>query len=193
MQDEKMAFTFSETNQQQIRSVVDNDGVFAYPTEAVFGLGCDPFSEDAVSKLLAIKQRPVEQGLIIIASQWHQVSDLILSVPANVLEQAYGTWPGPVTWLFPARPSTPKWLTGDHNSIAIRMTAHPIALAICEVVDQAIVSTSANFAGQPPCKTEQEVADTFTDQLDLIIPGLVGDLENPTEIRDVLSGEIVRQ
>ncbi len=187
-----MTFNFGANLLQKIHAVFNNDGIIAYPTEAVFGLGCDPFNEKAVRRILAIKQRAEAQGLILIASAWHQFNDLIETPSAEQLEKVKATWPGPVTWLFPVKSTAPRWIVGDHNSVAIRMTAHPIARAICQAVDQVIVSTSANISGQSPCKTMQEVQDIFGDNIDLIIPGLVGDLANPTGIRDAVTGKVIR-
>ncbi len=177
---------------KQIHTIFNNNGIIAYPTESVFGLGCDPFNEKAVRRILAIKQRSEDQGLILIASAWHQFNDLIETPTADQLEKVNATWPGPVTWLFPAKSTAPRWIVGNHKSIAIRMTAHPVARAICQTVDQVIVSTSANISGQAPCKTAQAVQAIFGDKIDLIIPGLVGDLANPTEIRDLLTGKVIR-
>jgi len=81
--------------------------VIAYPTEAVFGLGCHPLDAEAVKKILKIKQRPVSKGLILIASDFSQLRPYVADVPDALLEQALNTWPGPNTWLFPKNPATP--------------------------------------------------------------------------------------
>ena len=107
--------------------------VIAYPTEAVFGLGCDPLAEAAVMKLLAIKQRPVEKGLILVAANFEQLKDYIDldKLSAERLSEIEATWPGPYTWVMPSKPTVPKWLTGQFDSIAVRVSAHPSVQALC--------------------------------------------------------------
>ena len=164
-------------------------GIFAYPTEAVYGLGCDPDSEEAVQKILLLKKRPIKKGLILIASNFSQVEKYLK--PLNKSQQAF-TVPSETTYIFPALESTPKWLTGDFNSLAIRISKHPIVRELCETLDSAVVSTSANLSGQTPAKTAIEVSDQFGDQIDAILDGNTGDLLTPTVIRDSISGEIIR-
>jgi len=124
-------------------------GVIAYPTEAVYGLGCDPLDAQAVTRLLAIKRRPVEKGLILIASRFDQLGPYVQPLTAAIRQRLDESWPGPNTWLLPADPATPRWIRGDHRTIAVRVTAHPLAAALCEAFGGAIVSTSANPAGRP--------------------------------------------
>lgn len=172
--------------------VVRAGGVIAYPTEAVYGLGCDPFDEIAVLRLLALKRRPVEKGLILIASHFGQLAGLTGELPAQRLREVRATWPGPTTWLLPARPDTPSWLRGTHTSLAVRVTAHPLAAELCERLGTALVSTSANRAGQPPCSTPFDVRRAFKDEIDLIVPGATGGRSAPSEIRDAVSGRVLR-
>ncbi len=182
-------------NQKQIEQAVESlkqGGVIAYPTEGVFGLGCDPFNEQAVNKILALKHRDVSKGLILIASSWEQVQELTQPIPEENLQKALNSWPGPYTWIFPASSKTPKWITGKFDSIAIRVTAHPTAQAICEQYGGAIVSTSANIEGEPPATTADEVKQAFTKGIDIIVEEPVGSLKQPTTIQDVLTGATLR-
>ena len=182
-------------NQKQIEQAVNSlkhGGVIAYPTEGVFGLGCDPFNETAVHKILKLKHRDVTKGLILIASSWDQVQDLTKPIPDEKLQNALNTWPGPYTWIFPASVKTPKWITGKFDSIAIRVTAHPIAKTICEQYGGAIVSTSANIEGEPPATTAIGVKQYFSTGIDIIIDEAVGNLNQPTTIQDVMSGKTLR-
>ena len=131
--------------------VLKNEEVIAYPTEAVFGVGCDPDSETAVSRLLVLKQRPVEKGLILIAASYEQLKPYIddsMLTPAQ-RETIFSVWPGPVTFVFPAKPTTPRWLTGRFDSLAVRVTDHPLVVALCLAFGKPLVSTSANLTGQP--------------------------------------------
>lgn len=168
--------------------------VIAYPTEAVFGVGCDPDDELAVHRLLALKQRPVEKGLILIAADYEQLLPYIddSSLTPERREAIFSYWPGPVTFVFPARPETPRWLTGRFNSLAVRVTDHPDVIKLCRRYGKPLVSTSANLTGQPPCRNWQEVLQQFGSDFPVMY-GNTGGRINPSEIRDALSGELFRR
>lgn len=172
--------------------ILKKGGIIAYPTEAVFGLGCDPFNEIAVQKILNIKKRDVEKGLILIAASWEQVKELTQTIPDDRLKIILGTWPGPFTWVFPAAPRVSKWIKGGHNSVALRVTDHPIAKLLCEKFGRPIVSTSANFSGEEPVRNFQEAQKKFSNLVDFILPGETGSLNNPTIIKDALTGKVLR-
>lgn len=169
-------------------------GVVAYPTEAVYGLGCDPADERAFARLFDLKQRPPAQGVLLIAADFAQVEPFIDSaaLPAGALERAMATWPGPHTWVFPRSAATPAWLAGAHAGIALRVTAHAPAAALCRAFGGALVSTSANRHGETPARTAAEVRAAFGAELAYILDGPTGGLERPTPIRDAISGEILR-
>lgn len=118
-----------------------------YPTEAVWGLGCDPWNEDAVYRLLALKARPVEKGLIVVAANIHQLDFLLEDLPDVWLDRLAGTWPGPNTWLVPHQERLPEWVTGVHDSVAVRVTDHPLVQELCHLTGP-LISTSANPAGR---------------------------------------------
>lgn len=163
--------------------------VIAYPTEAVFGLGCDPENQKAVKRLLSIKQRPIAKGLILVAADFTQVEKYLL--PLSVSQLAY-TKASDTTFIFPVRKSTPVWLTGDFSSLAIRISQHPLVHRLCTELDSAIVSTSANISGQDPARSSEEVLDQLGDKIDVILKGNTGDSLKPSVIRDSISGEIIR-
>jgi L-threonylcarbamoyladenylate synthase len=168
-------------------------GVVAYPTEAVYGLGCDPFNRDAFDRVFALKERPPTQGVLLIASDFEQVAGYIAAdVAADALARARATWPGPHTWVFPRSDAVPDWVAGSHPGIALRVTAHPIAAELCRRFGGAIVSTSANRHGEPPAKTSADVRAAFGAQVAYILDGAVGGLDKPTPIRDAISGDIIR-
>ena len=167
--------------------------VIAYPTESVYGLGCDPMDANAVAKLLELKRRVLGKGFILVASHFDQVLPFIEPPPPVNLTQVLSTWPGPVTWIFPDSSDAPAWVTGDHAStIAIRVSAHPVIRAICEAYGRPIISTSANLAGEMPARCYDMVKMTFGTQLGAVVKGDVGGLKKPTTIRDVISGEVLR-
>lgn len=172
--------------------ILQQGGVIAYPTEAVYGLGCDPDNQLAVERLLAIKQRSWEKGLILIAADFHQLHPYLAEIDVALKANALATWPGPVTWLWPAKPTVTNLLRGTHATIAVRVTAHPLAAALCREFGGPLVSTSANLSGKPPTRTAEEVRSQFGDTLDYILEGKTGGLSSPSQIRDVLSGQIIR-
>ena len=171
---------------------VQDGGVIAYPTEAVFGLGCDPLEADAVERILAIKQRDAAKGLILIASRLSQLQPFMAALPTAALDKLEASWPGPHTWVVPAASYVPAWLTGGRSTLAVRVTAHPVAAALCEACGMALVSTSANRSGQAPARSAIMVRTQLGDVVDCIVPGRVGNLSKPTEIREALTGKILR-
>ena len=176
----------------QAAEVVRQGGVIAYPTEAVFGLGCDPDNEKAIQDILDLKQRSADKGLIIIASEIKQLEAYVDTIPDTLWQKVMSTWPGPVTWLMPARPSISKLLTGQHNTIAVRVTGHPVARAICEQLTKPIVSTSANKTNRLPALSVEDIYDQFDGQVSCVVGGEVDTRSKPSEIRDLLSDKIIR-
>lgn len=168
-------------------------GLIAYPTEAVYGLGCDPRNEAAVRRLLALKRRPMHKGLILIAADFAQLAPFLQPLTAADHARLAATWPGPYTWLIPARPDTPRWLRGRHETLAVRVTAHPLAAALCRACGHPLVSTSANFSGRPPARSALAVRRQLGTAMDYLLPGPTGGAAQPTEIRDLRSGRRVRR
>lgn len=166
--------------------------IIAYPTEAVFGLGCDPFNEKAVQNIRQLKNRDTTKGLILIASDFTQIQNLIALDKLDDQKKIMDQWPGPITKIFPASAKAPKWVCAKNNTIAIRITDHPVAKKICEQFSGAIVSTSANPEGQTPAKTTQQIKEYFGNQINVIIDAPVGDLASPTRIIDAITGETLR-
>jgi L-threonylcarbamoyladenylate synthase len=168
-------------------------GVIAYPTEAVYGLGCDPTNYTAIERLLSIKQRRWEKGLILIAAEFEQLQPYLLEIDKSQREKILSSWPGPVTWLWPAKATVSKLLRGTHETIAVRVTSHPLAAALCREFGAPLVSTSANLSGKLPAHTADEVRKQMGDNLDYVLEGKLGGSKRPSEIRDALTGKIVRE
>ena len=179
---------------EQAARVAKRGGVIAYPTEAVWGLGCDPFDEAAVLRLLALKRRAVDKGLILIAGALAQFDGLLDwdALPIERGEAVLTSWPGPHTWVVPATGRVPQWITGAHDAVAVRVSAHPGVVALCAAFGGPLVSTSANRAGAPPPKTLDDVDPALRAQLDGLVAGALGGLDRPTEIRDARSGRVLR-
>ena len=172
-----------------ILEIYQSGGVFAYPTEAVYGLGCDPYNSEAVQRLLSIKNRPIEKGLILVASDFSQVEKYLK--PLSNAQKDF-TKPSETTYIFPAIASAPKWLTGDFDSLAIRISKHPLVRELCKNLDSAVVSTSANLSGLAPAKSATEVAEQLGDKLDAILDGNTGESQKPSVIRDSITRQIIR-
>jgi L-threonylcarbamoyladenylate synthase len=170
-----------------------NGGVIAYPTEGVWGLGCDPFNEAAVMRLLALKQREVEKGLIVVAADTGQIAGLLQGLDDTLLMKLKDSWPGPNTWLLPdPNQSYPGWIKGKFATIAVRVSAHPVVRQLCLAFGGPIVSTSANEATQPPALTLDQVLGYFPDSLDAVVPGELGGQQGPSVIRDLVQDTVLR-
>ena len=176
---------------KQAVSACKRGGIIAYPTEAVFGLGCLPMDKQAVDKILKLKKRSVEKGLILVAADIQQLANYVDFENVNNVEPIHDSWPGPTTWLVPAKAETPAWLTGMHETLAVRVSANECIKELCKDLGP-IVSTSANPQGLSPAKSSEKVKDYFPTEIDYIIPAEITGHSNPTEIRDALSGNIIR-
>ncbi|MGH8118997.1 MAG: L-threonylcarbamoyladenylate synthase [Gammaproteobacteria bacterium] len=171
--------------------ILEDGGVVAYPTEAVYGLGCVPECRKAVYRLLRLKKRQMAKGLILVAASAEQLDKYVQFRDLSVKERVLATWPGPVTWLLPAKRVVPDWIKGNHATVAVRVSGHPVVNALCRDAG-VLVSTSANPEHMPPARTLRKVVYYFGHALDYIVPGEVGGLSMPTEIRDARSGRILR-
>ncbi|MFT4197954.1 MAG: Sua5/YciO/YrdC/YwlC family protein [Pseudoxanthomonas sp.] len=169
-------------------------GVLAYPTEGVWGLGCDPRNEAAVNRLLAIKRRPLDKGLILIAGALAQLQPFVDlgALPAPRRAELLAGWPGARTWIVPASAQAPAWITGAHSGIAVRVSAHPPVVALCAAFGGALVSTSANLAGRPAARAQDELDPALLARIDGLLPGPTGGLASATPIRDALTGQVLR-
>lgn len=184
----------SESIYQDAAQALRNGEVIAYPTEAVWGVGCDPFNEQAVQKLLDLKSRPVEKGVILAAGSIEQVAFLLDELSSQQRETVLATWPGPYTWILPdPKNQVPQWIKGDNSGVAVRVSAHSSVKSICQAYGHPIVSTSANPAGEQPARTQGEVSRYFASKSLFIVPGELGGQQKPTEIRDLTSGGLVRE
>lgn len=176
----------------QAIDVLRKGGVIAYPTEGVYGLGCDPRNERACARLAAIKQRPLQQGVLLIASDFEQLRPWLGQTSEASMQRALATWPGPHTWVFARAVDVPPWIAGQQAGIGVRVTAHPLAAALCRGFGGALVSTSANHHGQPPARDANGVRAQLGDAVDFIVEGAIGQLTGPTPITEAASGKRLR-
>lgn len=171
---------------------LDEGGVIAYPTEAVYGLGCDPSNTDALQRILDIKSREAHKGFILIAARQDQLAPFLAPMTPAWQAQLDAAWPGPVTFILPAASNVSPLLSGQRDTLAVRVSAHPLVNQLCTAYGGAVVSTSANRSGLPALSTGLDVEKVFKDSIDVIIDGKVGQLSSPTRIIDVRTGQRLR-
>lgn len=167
-------------------------GVVAYPTESVFGVGCDPWVFEGVARVFAIKRRPARKSCIVIAAHPRHLERLINVDSPGFSKFASRYWPGPVTLVAPARANAPPWLVDAEGTLATRVTSHPVARGLCASHRGPLVSTSANRAGRAPARDVLRARCEFGSEIDCYVAGRVGGLHSPTRIIDTRDGRILR-
>lgn len=177
---------------EPVARCIRDGGVIAYPTEAVFGIGCRPDVAAAVDRILSLKGRPAAKGLIVVSDRLDRLASWLAPLPAERQAEIDASWPGPTTWLLPVTPDCPSLLRGEHDTLAVRITAHPATRALCAAADSALVSTSANRAGEEPCRTWDCVASQLGTGIDAILQAECGGRDTPSAIRDARSGAWLR-
>lgn len=181
-----------QLNTAQAADWVRQGGVLAYPTEAVYGLGCDPFNAMAFQQLLELKQRPLAKGVILIAGSVEQVADLVDLWDQPWTERVLSSWqaPPPMTWVLPAKVAVPPWITGGRNTLAVRVTAHPDVQALCAALKQPLVSTSANVSGEESIRSEVGCLNAFPEVP--VLQGRLSGAQTPSQIWDAQTGQRLR-
>ncbi len=180
---------------EQAVSHLKQGEVIAYPTEAVWGLGCDPFQQSAFEKILTLKQRPIEKGVILLSDSIERVEPLLSNFDHAIRAQIIDSWQNQTeqqatTWLLPITDNIPAWIYGQHDRVAIRVTQHHLCQQLCYYFDNFIVSSSANPAGQTPAKTLQQVMSYFPNTH--VLAGELGKSTAPSRILDAVTGKIIR-
>lgn len=184
--------TFGIDDIEAAAALLRDGGVLAYPTEGVYGLGCDPDNHAAFQRVFALKRRPQEQGVLLIAASVEQVRPWIGDAPEAAFVRAKAIWPGAHTFIFPRSARVPEWVAGGHPGIALRVTAHAPSAALCRAFGGPIVSTSANRHGEAPARSAADIRRIFGDEPDGVLDAPLGGLSRPTPITDAVSGAIIR-
>ncbi len=175
-------------------TAVANGGIIGYPTESVYGLGCDPFNFEAVSRLLTIKRRPEHKGLILLAADINAVEPLLGELTPKQQQHLKETWPGPVTWLLPDPMGLiPDWIKGSFDDVAVRVSAYRPCRELARRCGGLLVSTSANHSQCEPLKTYQGVIQQFALELDAVVCGKVEGRSRPSEIRSIENLKVIRK
>jgi L-threonylcarbamoyladenylate synthase len=172
--------------------ILSAGGVIACPTETVYGLSCDPFSAAAVVHLLTLKQRSIRHGVILMASDFAQLAPLLQPLNHNLRKRVATPAGSPLTWVLPCLPEIPAWLRGEHDTLAVRITTHPLANELCRQWGGPLVSTSANLHGRNPARDALAVRKAFNGRLDYILHGSTGKSHAPSRICDGITGKILR-
>lgn len=167
-------------------------GVIAHPAEGVWGLACDPFDSRAVARVLALKSRSMDKGLLLLADSLEQVSDLVAPLSAEETRRLQSPTAHPVSWILPATATVPEWVRGAHTTLAVRLTRHEQCRALLQRWGGPLVSTSANPAGCRPAMDALKVRTYFGCAIDYLLPGRLGGADGPSEIRDLRTGGVVR-
>lgn len=186
-----MNWRFNPTVAQSAREIL-RGGVVAYPTEAVWGLGCDPFNQSAVQKILLLKNRSVEKGLILVAGNIQQIDFLTEGLSSSELNLLNSSWPGHTTWLIPHHGRVPSFVSGKFDSVAVRVSTHPVITALCSLVGGPIVSTSANPQGMRPANSSMSVRRYFMHTGVQFCAGTIGKQSSPSVIKDLSTGLVIR-
>ncbi|ALD15418.1 tRNA(ANN) t(6)A37 threonylcarbamoyladenosine modification protein [Buchnera aphidicola (Aphis glycines)] len=167
--------------------------IIAYPTESMFGLGCDPDNEKAVKNLLNLKKRNIEKGFILVAAYYNQIQKYIDENQLSIKQKKnmFNYWPGFFTLLLPSNSSAPYWLTGKYNTVAVRISKHRSIVKLCTIFGKPLISTSANFSNMSPCCTKESVLKNFGKNFPLL-NGDIGNEKNPSKIINIMNGKLVR-
>ena len=192
MQDTEHTQKVAELPIQRAVSTLKNGGLIAYPTEGVFGIGCDPLQQPALQRVVEIKQRDAGKGLIIVCAEFSQLEPFIEPLDSATQQRLLATWPGAVTWIVKANPSLPALLTGGRDTIAVRVSQHPVVAEITRQFERPIVSTSANYSGQAACTSAAAVRQTLGEKIDLVLDAAVGGQQGATPIFDAATGKQIR-
>jgi L-threonylcarbamoyladenylate synthase len=172
-------------------SCLKSGGIIAYPTEAVYGIGCDPYNKDSVKKITQIKKRESRKSYILVASELSQLSNLINI--NSLSEEVLNSWPGHNTWLIKPKKNIPSWLMDNENGlIAIRVSSHPEIVKLCQFFKNPIISTSANISGNKILKNHHDVERILGSYLDYLVLGNVGEHPEPSIIKDMKTGKVIR-
>lgn len=173
-------------------TAIQSGGIIAYPTEAIYGLGCDPDNQTSLQRLLDLKARDSNKGLILVASSWEQLDPFVDLQDNAILARAQASWPGPVTWIMPASQRCTALLTGGRSTIAVRVSAHETVRTLCDQCGHALVSTSANISGEPPLHNPTDITTAFGAHIAGVVAGALGGLKNATSIFDASTGVQLR-
>lgn len=175
----------------QIAKIINDGGVVAYPTEAVFGLGCRADDEGAIQRVLQIKQRSPDKGMLLIAHELSQL-DAYIEPLSESQQLKIKSATIPTTWIVPALQTVSSLLTGQYKSLGIRIIQHQASKQLCQLLKQPLVSTSANISGQPPAYSLTDIGPELAGLIDAVFDAPTGGYEQPSRIIDITTNAVIR-
>ena len=170
---------------------VSKGAVFGYPTDTIWGFGCHPLIASSANRIRQIKNRSPDKGLILLSSRLEYCMAYV-DVEADQLQPVQVDSHQPTTWLVPASDFCPPWIRGNHATVAIRITDHPLVRLICDRLQAPIVSTSANRAGKSSVRNSQQMRKQFRYELDFIVTGFAAGANRPSAIKSLATGNSLR-
>ncbi|MCC6053117.1 MAG: threonylcarbamoyl-AMP synthase [Desulfurococcaceae archaeon] len=156
---------------RQVASILRSGGLVAFPTETVYGLGAAVFNEQAVRRVYNVKQRPFDNPLIIHISSLEMLYLVAEDISEREVKLIEKFWPGPLTLILPRNPRVPRVVSGGLDTVAVRMPAHPVALALIRELGEPIAAPSANLAGRPSPTSAEHVIQDLYGKIDAIVDG----------------------
>lgn len=178
----------SEENIRRAAVIIRLGGVVIYPTDTVYGLGCDPANVDATRRICEIKGR-ADKPLPLACSDVEAAKRIVKFNPiAEKLAERF--WPGPLTMVLPAKVDYPIWVTHGARTLGVRVPGHPVARRLAKLSGGVIVTTSANKSGEPPPKTALEAAEQIGEEVDLILDAGPAPLKQPSTVLDLSGDEL---
>ena len=170
---------------------VSQGAIFGYPTDTIWGFGCHPLIASSVARILQIKNRGADKGLILLSSRLEYCADYV-GLDTEQLQPVLSTTNHPTTWLVPASENCPAWIRGNNSTVAIRITDHPLLEFLCDRLEAPIVSTSANRHGKATARNSVQMHKQFGVELDFIVTGFITGSNRPSEIKSLLNGTTAR-
>jgi L-threonylcarbamoyladenylate synthase len=170
---------------------VSKGAVFGYPTDTIWGFGCHPLIASSVARILRIKDRSPDKGLILLSSKVEYCLNYV-ALDSGQLEPLLRATDHPTTWLVPASMDCPAWIRGNYPTVAIRITSHPLLEFLCDRLQAPIVSTSANRSGKATVRNSVQMHKQFGAELDFIVSGFATGSNRPSEIKSLLDRTTIR-
>jgi L-threonylcarbamoyladenylate synthase len=175
----------------RLAHAVSQGAIFGYPTDTIWGFGCHPMIASGVSRILQIKNRSADKGLILLSSRLEYCAAYV-GLDNEQLKPVLSTADHPTTWLIPASENCPLWIRGNYPTVAIRITDHPLLEFLCGQLRTPIVSTSANRSGKATVRNSIQMHKQFGNELDFIVSGFATGSKRPSEIKSLLNGTTAR-
>ena len=170
--------------------IIQNNGVVIFPAKCLYGVAANALNNKAVEKVFHLKQRPLNNPILILIPDTTLLPDLVKSIPTSAEKLIKAFWPGNLTIVFEAKDNIPQLLTAGTRKIGIRIPAHPVAKALVEYTNFPITGTSANLSGQIGCSQTKQLSSYIIDHVDLVLDA--GTLKGGTgsTIVDVTTSDI---